>query len=346
MAVRLLVLAFVVACGGSYGSRSKTTANRAPARGIVAAALPYSILDGRTGRQVDKEAFWAQVAGSRVVCVGEEHNNPHHHWFQLETVSELVKRRPGGKLALGMEMFQRPFQGVLDDYAARRIDASALLSRSGYEERWSYDFNFYAPTIDKAREAGAALLALNTARELTKKVVREGLAALTPDEKKQVPELVLDDTAHRAWFDATMEEMGGHGHGHPTKAAPEKAAPENAAPEPAAPSEPPADATPAKKMPSMDAIYTAQVLWDESMADGAARWAKAQPQGVLVLLAGNGHCHDTAIVKRVKRRGVDRVISVMPVLDTQGRVAEELAKPKNDFIVVLEVPREATREAR
>jgi len=67
--------------------------------------------------------------------------------------------------------------------------------------------------------------------------------------------------------------------------------------------------------------------------------------GVLVLLAGNGHCHDTAIVKRVKRRGVDRVISVMPVLDTKGRVAEELVKPKNDFIVVLEVPAEA-KDAR
>ena len=35
----------------------------------------------------------------------------------------------------------------------------------------------------------------------------------TPDEKKQVPELVLDDKVHRAWFDDLMNDMGGaHGH--------------------------------------------------------------------------------------------------------------------------------------
>jgi hypothetical protein len=32
-------------------------------------------------------------------------------------------------------------------------------------------------------------------------------------------------------------------------------------------------------MPSADRIYTAQVMWDEFMADGAAKWAKSSPQG-------------------------------------------------------------------
>lgn len=321
----------MVACGGTYGGtpRTKTTSGGTASRGIAAAALPYSVLDARTGRQVDAAAFWSSVSGSRVVCVGEDHPNPHHHWFQLEVMSQVVAKRAGGKLALGMEMFQRPFQGVLDDYAAKRIDAAALRSRSGYEDRWGYDYNFYGPTIDKARDAGASLLALNAPREIVKKIVRTGLESLTPDEKKQVPELVLDDAQHRGWFDATMEDMGGAHGNNPHK-------------KPDAPAEPAGDKPPQEtKMPSMDRIYTAQVLWDESMADGAATWAKAQPDGVLVLLAGNGHCHDTAIVNRVKRRGVDRVISIQPVLDVEGRVARALAKPMNDFIVVLELPAEA-----
>ena len=151
MAVRVLALAFLIACGGSYGGKPKApapAAAKAPAGGIRAAALPYSVLDARTGRQVETEAFWAQLAASRVVCVGEEHPNPHHHWFQLEAVTQLAKRHTTGKLALGMEMFQRPFQGVLDDYAAKRIDAAALKSRTGWEERWGYDFGFYGPTLD------------------------------------------------------------------------------------------------------------------------------------------------------------------------------------------------------
>jgi hypothetical protein len=61
---------------------------------------------------------------------------------------------------------------------------------------------------------------------------------------------------------------------------------------------------------------------------------------LLVLLAGNGHCHDSAIVRRVQRRGVDHVISIQPVIDVEGRVASALARPLNDYLVVLELPSE------
>ena len=325
MVARFLCIALLIACGGKYGGTPPTKTAGMGKRGIEAAALPYSIVDARTGRQVDTAAFWAQVAASRVVCVGEDHPNPHHHWFQLEVVRHVTAKKP---LALGMEMFQRPFQGVLDDYAAKRIDESALLSRSGYQERWGYDYGFYGPTINTAVAAGATLLALNAPKELTKKIVRQGLESLTPDEKKQVPELVLDDKVHRAWFDDTMESMGGaHAHGKKGEESNEGDDKEVA------------DAK--AEMPSADRIYTAQVLWDETMADGAARWAKSAPQGLLVLLAGNGHCHDSAIVNRIKRRGVDKVISVRPVLDVDGRVAEALVKPINDFVIVLQLPPDA-----
>lgn len=339
MRARILCFAFLFACGGTYGGKPKSPKPdaSAPKRGIEAAALPYTILDARTGHQVPTETFWAQLGDARAVCVGEDHPNPHHHWFQLEVMSQMAARKHDTKLALGMEMFQRPFQGVLDDYAAHRIDDNALLSRTGWSERWNYDWAFYRPTIAKAVSAGAALLALNAPRELTKKVVRQGLESLTPDERKQVPELNLDDKAHRAWFDDIMEGMGGaHAHGggggmggHKT---PEPAdAKPDATPE-AKTEEPPAG------MPSADRVYTVQVIWDETMADGAAKWLAANPNGYLVLIAGNGHCHDSAIVNRIKRRGIQQVVSVHPVLDMEGRVAEALAKPINDYIVVLELP--------
>jgi uncharacterized iron-regulated protein len=331
MVLRAWCLAFVVAwgaaCGGSYGGTAPRAgkAGKAgkPARGIEAAALPYSVLDARTGRQIETEAFWTQLAGARVACVGEDHPNPHHHWFQLEAVTQLVARRPGAPFALGMEMFQRPFQGVLDDFAANRIDEAALLSRSGWEERWGYDFGFYRPTMHKAIAAGGKLLALNAPRELVKRVVRVGVEGLAPDEQRQLPELDLDSQAHRAWFEATMEELGG-AHGHGSKSAPDDAAHAN--------------------VPNGDRIYAAQVLWDETMADGAATWAKQHPGGLLVLLAGNGHCHDSAIIARVRRRGVDKVVSVRPVLDVEGRVAAALARPVTDYLVVLELPADVKAE--
>jgi uncharacterized iron-regulated protein len=93
-------------------------------------------------------------------------------------------------------------------------------------------------------------------------------------------------------------------------------------------------------MPSAERIYTAQVLWDETMADGAAKWLKANPNGHLVILAGNGHCHDSAIVGRMKRRGIDDVVSLRVVIDDgEGGVAEALAKPINDYVLVLQLPK-------
>ena len=100
---------------------------RAPEGGLAMAALPYQILDGRSGRQVEEAAFWARPQRARAICVGEEHPNPHHHWVQLRVVEEIGKRKPA-KLALGLEMIQRPFQGPLDDYQAKRIDAAAELT--------------------------------------------------------------------------------------------------------------------------------------------------------------------------------------------------------------------------
>lgn len=343
MLARLALVGSVVAlvgCAGRYGGAANPTPPKAtaPKGGIANAALPYHVLDGRTGRQLDAPAFWQRVGTARAVCVGEEHPNPHHHWVQLHVVQELGKQKPT-KLALGMEMIQRPFQGVLDDYAAKRIDAAALRSRVGWEERWGYDWGFYGPTIDAARDAGAALLALNASRELSKKVSRQGLEALTPDEKALVPELKLDDATHRAWFDALMNDMGGHAaHSQPAAGEAKPHEGNEAKDEAKAPADPHHNPHAKPSMPTAERIYTVQVLWDETMAELSAKWLAANPDGKLVILAGNGHCHDSAIVGRLKRRGVGDVISLRPVIDTEGNVAEVLAKPMNDYVVVMTLP--------
>jgi hypothetical protein len=128
-----------------------------------------------------------------------------------------------------------------------------------------------------------------------------------------VPELVLDDPAHRAWFDALMGGMEGGAHGKTDE-----------------------KMDPAEAKAMADKIYRGQVLWDETMADSAARWLAGGDGRQVIILAGKGHCHDTAMIKRMQRRGVARALSIMPLIDDgQGNVAAALADPLVDYLFVM-----------
>ena len=289
----LLVVVFVLgaACGGA--------AKLQPRRGIEAAALPYRVLEARGGQEVPRAELLARLRKAPAVCLGERHPNPHDHWLQLELWKELA----ANDVALGMEMFQLPFQGVLHDYASGRIDEATMLARTGWEDRWGYDFALYRPILAVALERARPLLALNAPRELVRKVSKVGLDGLTPAERAQLPELVLDDAAHRAYFEAATE-----GHEMPEA--------------------------------GKDSFYAAQVVWDETMADTASRWLAAGEGRRIVILAGTGHCHDRAIPARMRRRGVSQTISLRAVIDDgKGAVAEALAEPEGDYLSVMEVPR-------
>lgn len=364
-------LAAVTGCGG----RSAAGGAREPSekRGVEAAGLPFRILRARGGQEIGWTAFLAELGRADAVCVGENHRNPHDHWAQLHVVDAVTdaNRRAGTATALGMEMFQRPFQGVLDDFTARRIDEAALLSRTAWKTRWGFDWSLYRPIVLLARERGAALVALNIPRELTRKVARKGMDRLEQAERSQLPQLVLDDAQHRAWWDAIMEEMGGNGHGHPGASEDDDDGdgddedgeadadgPQGAhAGKPARGAAP--AATPDRKKNAAESspdqseeadqkaagerMYAAQVLWDETMADGASRWltGSSTPAGrrQIVILAGNGHCHESAVIRRIERRGVKAAVSVRPIIDDgEGGVAELLAAPENDYLFVMTMP--------
>jgi uncharacterized iron-regulated protein len=67
-------------------------------------------------------------------------------------------------------------------------------------------------------------------------------------------------------------------------------------------------------------MYAAQVLWDETMAETAAKHLeKSMPARQLLIVAGNGHCWQRAIPRRLRRRTGARVLAVRPVLTADGQ---------------------------
>ncbi len=216
-----------------------------------------TILDHRADEAITFPQLVERLAGVRVVHVGEFHDQAAHHAFQAKVLAALAEKTDT-PLALGLEMFFTPFQPALDAYVAGEIDEPTMLERTEWATRWGFGWEMYAPMIRLCREKKLPVIALNAPKEVTRTVSRQGLDALTPEQKASLPPLDMTDGAHRAFVKAAT---GGHGSG--------------------------------MKPEAFERMYTAMVIWDETMSSNVAAWLeKAGPGSRMVVVAGNGHIAD------------------------------------------------------
>ncbi|UJR83753.1 ChaN family lipoprotein [Sandaracinus amylolyticus] len=270
----------IAACGGAPAATERTTPRSSPSTPIV---------DVRTGARMTLEELAIALDVARVVYVGERHDAAADHEAQRAVIAALLAR--GGSLAIGMEMFQRPFQAPLDAYVARSIDEAEMLRATEWQERWNMDFALYRPILELARDAGAPVVALNARRELTRTIARQGDAALTPELRAELPaEMVTDDAAHRAMI---MEAFGEH---------------------------------PGMEPAVLERFYLAQLVWDETMAERvASTLASEGAPARMVVLAGRVHVQGgLGIPQRAARRGAEPYRVVMPLLEEELEGAAEL----------------------
>ncbi len=233
-----------------------------------------------------------RVAGKKIVYVGENHDQYSNHVMEMEIIKDLHRR--GKKLAIGMEMFQRPFQKPLDDYIERRIDEREFLKKSEYFKRWGFDYNHYRPILEFARLESIPVVALNMKQEIVDKVFRSGLDSLSEEERKFVPSAMdFSDEAYRKRLEKVFREHEDFG---------------------------------AK---NFNFFCQAQVLWDETMSESIDEFLKAHPSDHMVVLAGNGHlAYGSGIPKRTARRnGYDYAI-ILNDADLEKDIADYVFFPK------------------
>lgn len=254
-------------CAGTAASAAATgpaasaapTAPVAEAPAVAAPATPAAgtIFDHRADETVTFAQLVERLAGARVVHVGELHDQAAHHAFQARVLAALAERTDT-PLALGLEMFFTPFQPVLDAYVAGEIDEPTMLEKTEWATRWGFGWEMYAPMLRLCREKKLPVIALNAPKEVTRTVSRQGLDALTPEQRASLPPLDMTDGAHRAFVKAAT---GAHGGG--------------------------------MKADAFERMYTAMVIWDETMSSNVAAWLeKAGPGSRMVVVAGNGHIAD------------------------------------------------------
>jgi aminopeptidase N len=207
------------------------------------------------------------LTASRIIYIGEKHDRFAHHINQLQLIKKM--HNTGYKLAVGMEMFQKPFQPVVNDYLAGRIDEHEFLQKTEYFSRWRYDYNLYKPIIDYLKQQNLPLVALNIQGDISRKVAREGIYSLSDKEKQQLPRSM--DFSNERYRKDLKEVFPWHKeHG---------------------------------ELRDFSHFLQAQILWDEAMAESAQKFLTANPESKLVILAGNGHVrHKYGIPERLYRR--------------------------------------------
>jgi uncharacterized iron-regulated protein len=234
------------------------------------------------------------IAGKTVIYVGESHTVYEDHKVQLEVIRKLYER--GRKIAIGMEMFQRPFQKALDDYIAGTTTEKEFLKASEYFKRWRVDYGLYREIIDFAKAKGIPVVALNLRSEIVKKVSKGGLDSLTEEEREEIPEdMDMSDEDYKQRLKEAFEQ-------HETR-----------------------------EKRNFDNFYQVQILWDETMAHAVDEFLKKNPDYQMVVLAGSGHIsYGSGIAKRVyrlnKKEHATLIDGVMETLDED--VADFVLFPK------------------
>ena len=251
------------------------------------------VIEAGTVSSFQSEEFSSFVEAD-VVYLGERHDSEADHAAQLEIIEAIYAANPD--IAIALEMFQRPFQPVIDRYLAGEISEAELVAQTEYEERWGFPWEYYAPFLQFAQANQLPVLALNAPGEVVSQVAREGLDSLEEEDLRYIPPISDIDTSNVDYQAFVQSAFGSHGaHGDF----------------------------------NFDNFFAAQVTWDETMAETVANFKQASPDTLVIVLAGTGHViYGYGIPDRVARRLGDSLQQVKVLLN----FPEELLDGSSDDI--------------
>jgi len=231
-----------------------------------------------TNQVLTLEDILPELLKHRAVLIGEQHHRFAHHFNQLRVIEQFHEN--GLAFGVGMEMFKKPYQDVIDDYLSGTIDEQTFLKQTHYFREWGFDYHLYKPIVDFIKKNHIPLIALNLKEKITRQVARSGIESLDPADKNQIPRVL--DFSNKQYAHDLKEVFAMH------------------------------DDQDALE----DFVYfhQAQVLWDEAMADTAALFLNKNPDLGLIILAGNGHLRNRyGIPDRLFRR--TRIPSIVLLQD-------------------------------
>lgn len=235
---------------------------------------PETIIHTASGLPVTFDQMMTDLGSVRIIYVGEQHSQPRHHAIQLKVLKQLSAVYPD--LSVGMEMFSRPYQSVLNRWTAGELSKEQFLEKSHWYANWKFDYSLYEDILAFIQKQRMPLFAINIPFHVPSKVAAGGIANLLPAQKAHLPDSI--DTSHpehREFIKSVFEKHPQHG---------------------------------AK---NFEYFYEAQCVWEDAMAAAISQNLGCRR---MVVFAGNGHLrHHYGIPLRAYKRNSLAYRTVIPV---------------------------------
>lgn len=158
------------------------------------------ILHIPTGTQVTKDQMIEIISGSRVIYVGETHDNLEAHRAQLEVIERLTQKFPG-KITVGMEMFRRSAQPDLNRWHNGSLSPREF--KTLFHKNWGPGYKLYQPIFDFAKKNSIPIIGLKSSKETEARLRKEGPNV----HPENFPEIDESDIHHKTF---SMSMFGGH----------------------------------------------------------------------------------------------------------------------------------------
>jgi uncharacterized iron-regulated protein len=230
----------------------------------------------------------AELARRPVVLLGENHENPEHHRWQLHTIAALHAQAP--QLVLGFEMFPRSVQAVLDDWTAGRLTEAQLLERTRWAEVWGYDAQLYLPIFHFARMHRVPMVALNVDRGLVRRVGEEGWETVPADSREGVGDPAPPSAEYQSLlYESYLEHLP--------------------------PAQRPQHSPTAEDLrePAFVRFVQSMQVWDRAMAEAIAQRARRDRYATVVAIMGSGHLRGGyGVPHQLRALGVSNAAVALP----------------------------------
>jgi len=217
----------------------------------VSSAATTDLVMRLSDRQViDFKRLVAETGTVRFIFMAENHTDERHHAAQLELIKAL--HASGRPLAIGLEMFTAASQEKLDQWVAGKLPPEQFMEL--YRTEWNVPWRYYREIFTFARDNRIRLYGLNLPTDISRKVARQGFAALTPSERRLLPADITCDVSP-AYMILLRQAYANH----------------------------------ARDDKAFAHFCEAQVLWNRHMARRMQAFQKEYPGYTMVALLGTGH---------------------------------------------------------